>query len=159
MHPKTKRRGGERGRRDDVQFTLLPPPRHWPQCTYAERPPSAALGRLACTRIVREPGARWEGKRVGRVCAGSLYVSGPASSTRMRRSGSAVARRLATTQPAVPPIEYDGFSIRSERRTEGRRTACDDDIVFFVNFCWRGHGVLTPPGKPLFVIRVAEPSI
>ena len=42
----------------DVQLILPPPPRHCPHGTSAERSPSAALGRPACTRTVREPGAR-----------------------------------------------------------------------------------------------------
>ena len=90
-------------RERDVQLTLPPPPRHCPHGTSTERSPSAALGRLACTRTVREPGAMCDKKRAGCLCAGLLCVGGPASSTRMRKSGSAAARRPATMQPAAPP--------------------------------------------------------
>ena len=96
----------EKIKAQDVQLTLPPPPRHCPHGTIAERPPRAALGRLVCTRVVREPGARWVGKRVGCVCAGSLYVVGPASRTRMRRLGFTAARRPATMQPAAPPVRF-----------------------------------------------------
>jgi hypothetical protein len=129
--------------RRDVQLTLPPPPKHCPQGTTAERPPSAGLGRLMCTRTVREPGARCERKRAGRKWAGSLYVGGPASSMRMRRFGSAAARRPARTQPAAPPNGV--FSVKrrwSRRGAGGRRTACDDDIVVFVDSGWCGHRTL-----------------
>jgi hypothetical protein len=91
------------GGRRNAQLTLPPPPRHCPTCTAVKRPPSAALGRLTCMRTVRAPGAMCDSRSAGCLCAGSLCVVGPASSTRMRRSGSAVARRLAMMQPAVPP--------------------------------------------------------
>ena len=87
----------------DEQLILPLPPRHCPIGTTTERSPSAGLGLVVYTRIVCEPGERCDKKRPGWVCAGLLYVEGPASSMRMRRSVSAAARRAATTQPVVPP--------------------------------------------------------
>ena len=117
---RTKKRRDET--RQDAQLTLPPPPRHCPAWTMAERPPSAALGRPTCARTVREPGLRCEMKCAGCMCAGLLCVGGPASSTRMRRSGSADARRPATRQPAVPPyIERPSQSEQSKRRARIER--------------------------------------
>ncbi len=44
----------------------------------------------------------------------------------MRRSGSADARRLAMTQPAVPPTNVTVHSICQKRETEGEEE--EDDI-------------------------------
>ena len=107
--PIRKDRRMERGvgkKKRNAQLTLPPPPRHCPVWTIVVRPPSAALGRLSCPRTVCEPGIMCDRKSAGCMCAGSLCVVGPASSTRMRRSVSAVARRPATTQPAVPPSTH-----------------------------------------------------
>ena len=101
----------------DVQLTLPPPPKHCPICTAVVRSPSAALGLETYSRMVREPGARWFGKLMGRVCARSLYVVGPASSKRIRRFLSAAARRPAMTQAAVPPVH----NRTSKQLAEGRR--------------------------------------
>jgi len=121
--------------RRDQQLILPPPPRHCPHGTSTERPPSAGLGLVVYTRIVREPGVRCDKKRPGWMCAGLLYVEGPTSSMRMRRSGSAAARRAAMTQPVVPPTRSPLGQKRVKlQRDRGRPTSCDNDIVFFVDF-------------------------
>ena len=90
----------------DVQLTLLPPPKDCPIDTVVVRPPSAALGQETYARTVCKPGARLFKKRTGSVCAGLLYVVGPTSSKRIRRFASAAARRPATTHAAVPPVTF-----------------------------------------------------
>ena len=130
---------GETGQ--DVQLTLPPPPRHCPHGTIAERFPSAALGRLTCARTVREPGARCVKKRAGCLCAGSLYVGGPASSTRMRKSGSAAARRPATTQPAAPPMERPLCQETVER--EGEDGAPPAMMISYSSLIWVGVDIIS----------------
>ena len=114
-------RGGKLG--ENARLILPPPPRHWPACTITERPPSAAHGRLTCSRTVREPGAMCQIQRAGCLYAGSFCVVRPASSTRIRRSGSAIARRLAIMQPAVPPIARPLYQKREDEGGRGRTIA------------------------------------
>ena len=105
----------------DVQLTLLLPPKHCPICTVIVRSPSAALGRETYARTVREPGARLFKKRTGPVCAGLLYVVGPASTERIRRIASAVARRPAMTHAAVLPVTFGCPCRCSSRMKAGRK--------------------------------------
>ena len=84
--------------------------------------------------MVREPGAKLLMKFKGTVCAGLLYVEGPASSKRTRRLASASVRRLATTHAAVPPVKVDAVSGRKHGKSRiVMLTTCDNDIVFFVD--------------------------
>jgi hypothetical protein len=71
--------------------------------------------------MVRESGAKFLKKFKGTVCAGLLYVEGPASSKRTRRLASASARRLATTHAAVPPVTAAGCPCFQLKRGMSRR--------------------------------------
>ena len=108
--------GGKR----NAQLTLPPPPKHCPVCMIAERPPSAALGRPACVRVVCDPGAMCFRHCMGYMCAGSFCVVRPASSINIRRFLSAIDRRLAMTHPAVPPATHTSSqSEENEERVDG----------------------------------------
>ena len=103
----------------NAQLTLPPPPKHWPVCMIAERPPSATLGRPACVRVVCDPGAMCFRHCMGYMCAGSFCVVRPASSTSIRKLLSAIDSRLAMTHPAVPPATHT--SPQSEEKEERER--------------------------------------
>ncbi len=130
-------------RRVDVQLTLSPPPRHCPHGTNVEQFSSAALGRLACTRTVREPGAICDRKHPGCLCAGLLCIEEPTSSMRMCKSGSATARRPATMQPAAPPMER---TLSEKGRVLGRGEedgASPAMIISYSSLIWVGVDIIS----------------
>ena len=131
----------------DEQLIPLPPPRHCPHGTITERPPSAGLGLVMYTRIVCEPGERCDKKRPGWICAGLSSVEGPASSMRMRRSGSAAARRAATTQPVVPPTgSYLGQKkVEQQRDQEGEDGLPPAKMMSYSSLISVGVDIRVPP--------------
>ena len=133
--------------RRDEQLMLLPPPRHCPHGTTTERPSSAGLGLVVYTRIVCEPGVRCDKKRPGWICAGLLYVEGPASSMRMRRSGSAAARRAATTQPVVPPTgsPLGQKRVKQQRVRDGEDGLPPATMISYSSLISVGVDIRVPP--------------
>ena len=113
--------GHGRSGKETAQLILPPPPRHCPVRMTTERPPSAALGRPAYVRVVRERDARYFRPGMGRMCAGSFSVVGPASSISIRKFLSAIERRLAMRHPAVPPATHKYF--QSEEKGGKERMA------------------------------------